>query len=629
MTSKSCFAFVSLSVVAFAPLLSIPTPASAQDKARKPNIVFILADDLGINDLGCYGRRDQPTPNLDKLAKQGLRFTSAYAAASICSPTRAAILTGKSPARLKLTTFLPGRPDAMSQLLLHPAIAQQLPGDARTIAELLRAAGYTSGCIGKWHLGGKGALPTDRGFDLYHPGKALTEPSATEGGKGEYDLTHRAEKFIEDNKDKPFFLYLAHNNPHVQLNAKQALIDKHKNAFNPVYAAMIETLDDCVGRVVAKLEALGLAENTIIIFTSDNGGLHVLETERTPATYNRPFRAGKGFLFEGGLRIPLIVRWTGRIKGDQTTDVPVISTDWTPTFLAIAGIASKEKYDGVSLADLFTQGRAPPARPLHWHQPHYTNQGGRPAGAIREGSWKLIEHYENGACELYDLAKDLGEANDLVVKEPGRVADLRGKLEKWRRDVGAQENTANPKFNAKLWRRLYHDVDSSRLPFEDKAAMMAPKVEPWRAFMNEVVNAKKKVEPGAGAVILHARDAKVHGKKLRYENPPNKDTLGFWVDKSDWAEWTFDVPNAGIFDVEVLQGCGKGSDGSEIEIAVKGQALTMTVEATGHFQRFIPRMIGTLTFDAPGRQTLTLRAKTKSGGAVMDLRRIVLRASVD
>jgi arylsulfatase A len=219
----------------------LPAQVSAQQKPRRPNIVFILADDLGIHDLGCYGRKDQPTPNLDKFAKQGMRFTSAYSAASVCSPTRAALLTGKSPARLKLTTFLPGRPDAVAQLLIHPVIAQHLPGDVRTLAELLRTGGYVSACIGKWHLGGKGALPTERGFDLYHPGKALTEPSATEGGKGEYDLTARAEKFIEDNKERPFFLYLAHNNPHVPLIAKKELIEKHKNAFNPVYAAMIET----------------------------------------------------------------------------------------------------------------------------------------------------------------------------------------------------------------------------------------------------------------------------------------------------------------------------------------------------------------------------------------------------
>src|SRR5262249_25399167 len=263
-------------------------------------------------------------------------------------------------ARLKLTTFLPGRPDAVSQLLLHPAINQQLPGNVRTIAELLRLLGYRSACIGKWHLGGKGSLPTARGFDLYHPGQALTVPSKTEGGKGEYDLTLQAEKFIEDNKDRPFFLYLAHNNPHIQLVAKEELIAKHKDAFNPVYAAMIETLDDCVGRVLAKLDEHGLAENTIVIFMSDNGGLHILEGGRTPATSNRPFRAGKGFLYEGGVRVPMIVRWTGRIKGDQTSDVPVLSTDWTPTFLALASVKTAQTFDGISLADLFLHGRAPP-----------------------------------------------------------------------------------------------------------------------------------------------------------------------------------------------------------------------------------------------------------------------------
>jgi len=625
--TKSCF-------ILFAGILTsiLTTPADGlAQPTRGPNIVFIMADDLGINDLSCYGRKDQPTPNLDKLAKQGMRFTSAYSAASICSPTRAAIMTGQSPARLKLTTFLPGRGDAPSQLLLHPTINQQLPANVPTVAEMLRAAGYRTGMIGKWHLGGKGAQPTDRGFDYFHPGKALTEPSKTEGGKGEYDLTVKAEKFLEDNKDRPFFMYLCHNNPHVVLNAKEELIAKHKNAFNPVYAAMIETLDDCVGRVVAKLDALGLAENTIIIFTSDNGGLHVLETPRTPATYNRLFRAGKGFLYEGGVRIPLIVRWTGKVKAGDVIDTPVISTDWTPTFLALAGVKSKETFDGANLADLLLHGRAPPGRSLFWHQPHYTNQGGQPAGAIRDGNWKLIEHYENGACELYDLAADSAETTDLSAKQPARVAELRGKLEKWRRDVGAQEMAANPKFSGALWKRLYQDVDASRFAFEDKAEAMSIKMEPWRTLMNRVAaNPKKKiepkVEPGAGAVLLHARNAKVNGTKLRYENPPHKDTLGFWVQKDDWAEWTFAVPNAGKFDVEVLQACGKGSGGAQVEFAIKDQALTLKVEETGHFQRFVPRTIGTMTFAKTGMYTLTVRAKTKPGAAVMDLRRVVLRS---
>lgn len=619
------FSIATYVATSFVAIAILPATAAAQDKSRPPNIVFILADDLGINDLGCYGRKDQPTPNLDKLAKQGIRCTSAYAAASVCSPTRASIMTGMSPARLKITTFLPGRGDTPAQLLLHPNINQQLPANARTLAELLRAAGYVSAAIGKWHLGGKGALPTERGFDLYHPGKALTEPSGKEGGKGEYDLTEAAEKFIDANKNKPFFLYLAHNNPHIPLVAKKELIEKHKDAFNPVYAAMIETLDDCVGRVLAKLETHGLAENTIVIFMSDNGGLHVLESAKTPATYNRPWRAGKGFLYEGGVRVPLIVRWPGRIKPGQTIDTPIISTDWTPTLLALAGVEAKEKFDGVNLAELFLNNKAPPPRGLYWHQPHYMNQGGRPAGAVRDGNWKLIEHYENGACELYDLASDQGETIDLSARQPAKVADLRGKLEKWRRDMGAQENKANSKFNGALWKRLYQDVDASRLPFEEKAAALAAKLETWRKLMNDA--AGKKAEPGAGAVILHARDAKVHGSKLRYEDQPHKDTLGFWVDKNDWAEWSFEVPAAGKFEVEVLQGCGKGSGGAEIEIAVKGQALTLKIEETGHFQRFVPRSAGTLAFESAGQYSLSVRAKTKPGGAVMDLRRIVLRAA--
>ncbi|MBI2807183.1 MAG: sulfatase-like hydrolase/transferase [Planctomycetes bacterium] len=613
-------------------LLAVGKPAHAQSP-RQPNIVFIMADDLGINDLGCYGRKDHRTPNLDKLAKRGLRFTSAYAAASICSPTRASIMTGQSPAKLRITTFLPGRGDTVAQMLLHPDINQQLPASAATIAELLRALGYTTACIGKWHLGGKGALPTERGFDLYHPGKAFTTPSATEGGKGEYDLTLRAEKFLDDNKDRPFFLYLSHNNPHVVLNAKKELIAKNKDAFNPTYAAMVETLDDCVGRVVAKLEALNLMENTIFIFTSDNGGLHVLETALTPATFHRLFRGGKGFLYEGGIRIPLIVCWPGRIPAGGATDVPVITTDWAPTFLKLAGGKTQTKFEGIDLTELLLKGKAPSPRDLFWHQPHYTNQGGRPAGAIRAGAWKLIEQYETGACALYNLATDLGETKDLAAKEPGRVADLRGKLEKWRRDVKAQENIANPSFNGKLWRKLYQDVDPTRLPFEKSAAAMALKLEPWRKLMNEVVvrpKQKKKtpahVVPGAGAVLLHARNAKVHGTKLRYESPPYKDTLGFWVNQDDWVEWTFAVPQAGVFEVEVLQAAGKGSGGAEIAIAVQGKTLTMKVEATGHFQRFIPRTAGTLTLDA-GKTTLSVRAKSKPGVAVMDLRRLTLRSA--
>ncbi len=611
-------------------LLSFACFSHAQEtNKRPPNIVFILADDLGWFDLGCYGRKDQPTPSLDKLAKQGMRFTNAYAAQSLCSPTRAAIMTGKSPARLHLTTFLPGRADTPTQMLNSPLINQELPKSAITLASRLKSLRYVSGLIGKWHLGGKGSLPTDHGFDVYYPGKAVTTPSATEGGKGEYDLTAKAEAFIEENKDRPFYLALCHNNPHVALIAKQELIEKHKKAFNPTYAAMIETLDDCVGKILAKLDALGLAENTIVVFTSDNGGLHVLESPLTPATYHPLFRAGKGFIYEGGVRISLIVRWPGKVPADKASDTPVISTDWVPTFLELTGVKSSDAFDGVSLAGLLTRDTPLSPRALHWHFPHYSNQGGRPAGAIREGNWKLIEHYENGACELYDLAKDVGENTDLSMKEPGRVADLRGKLEKWRRDVGAQSMTPNPKYSGKRWQPLYHDVDSTRFKFFDTAEQMAEAEKAWRTGMNNAVPNKKKgavVEGGAGVVILHPANAKIHGQKLRYEPQPNKDTLGFWVAKDDWAEWNFEFPNPGTFDLEILQACGKGSGGAELEIAVAGQTFTHKVIETGHFQNFVPRIVGTVRIASAGPATLSVRAKTKPGPAVMDLRRVTLKS---
>jgi arylsulfatase A-like enzyme len=480
MKPLSWLAGVCLALIGVAPL------AAAE---QKPNIVLILADDLGINDLGCYGRKDQSTPNLDRLASQGMRFTNAYAACPVCSPTRASILTGKNPARLHLTTFLPGRTDAPSQKLLHPKINLQLPREEKTLADLLKDAGYVSACFGKWHLGGAGFGPEKRGFDVVHAGKANTTPSDTEGGKGEYDLTAQAEKFIEINKDRRFFLYLAHNNPHVPLAARPELVAKYRDSFNPIYAAMIETLDDSVGRVLAKLDALKLTERTIVVFNSDNGGLHVLELPNTPATHNTPYRAGKGFLYEGGIRVPLIVRWPGHVAAGKVVDVPVISTDWTPTLLDICGVKAPGPLDGVSLAGLL-QGGDLAARPLLWHVPHYMNQGSRPAGAIREGNWKLIEHYEDGRVELFDLSKDVGEARDLSATEPHRAAELKAKLAAWRRSVGAQENTPNPNFDPALHKKLYIDVDVSSLKAGATAAQMRPKLEAWRETMNAVLKAK-------------------------------------------------------------------------------------------------------------------------------------------
>jgi arylsulfatase A len=463
--------------------------ASATETPSRPNVIFILADDLGINDLGCYGRREHSTPHLDRLAAQALRFTCAYCAQPICSPSRAAILTGKAPARLHLTTYLPGRSDAPTQKLLHPAMRQQLPLAETTLAERLKAAGYATACIGKWHLGGRGFEPPQQGFDIYAPGNANTKPSDSEGGKGEHELTTAAERFISENRERPFFLFLCHNSPHVPLAAQPALIEKHRRAFNPIYAAMMESLDASVGRLLAKLDELKLADRTLVVFTSDNGGLHVLESPHTPATHNTPFRAGKGFLYEGGLRIPLLVRWPGRIK-TGVCDLPVINTDWTPTILELAGIKTTDTFDGVSIVSDLTA--APPAeRTFHWHFPHYTNQGSRTAGAIRAGRYKLIEQYEDGRMELYDLSRDPGELHDRSADEPDRARMLREKLAAWRQAVGAQSNTLNPNYNPAHAKPLYVDVDISRLKPAATATEMAEKLGPWRAGMDAAVRNRR------------------------------------------------------------------------------------------------------------------------------------------
>lgn len=486
---------VAILLTAIASLL--PAVGKADDARRPPNIVFILADDLGINDLGCYGRKDQNTPHLDRLASEGMRFTSAYCAQPICSASRAAFMTGKAPARLHLTTFLPGRADAPSQKLLHPQITQQLPLEETTLAEHLAKAGYATACVGKWHLGNGEFGPQHQGFQFVHAGKANTQPSDTEGGKGEYDLTDAAIRFVEENQSKPFFLYVPHNNPHIPLAAKQELIEKNKDSFNPIYAAVVETLDDSVGRLMKKLDELKLTDNTIFIFTSDNGGLHVLEGSQTPATHNTPFRAGKGFVYEGGTRIPLIVRYPGVVAAGKTNDTPVVNTDWLPTLLHLCGanVPAPGSLDGVDISPAL---RSEPvaSRTLFWHFPHYTNQGSRPAGAVRDGQLKLVEHYDTGEAELYDLKQDLGETKNLAAEHPDKVAELRKQLAEWRKHVGAQENTPNPDFRPELFNTLYVETDVSKLQPAATAAQMEPTLRPWRETMNSVVRKNQQNKKG-------------------------------------------------------------------------------------------------------------------------------------
>ncbi len=590
--------------------------ASLSGQQTQPNVVILFADDLGINDLGCFGRKDQRTPNLDRLAAEGARFTQAYAAASVCSPSRAAIMTGQSPARLKITTFLNGRSDRASHRLLAAKINLQLPAEAKTLAELLKPKGYATAAVGKWHLGGKGHQPTDRGFDEYFPGKANAGAESPQGGKGELAQADYGVKFIERNKDKPFLLYIAFDNPHIPLFAPAKSVAAKADAFHPTYAALIESLDTACGRILGALERNGLAKNTLVAFASDNGGVHISELKESPPTYNAPSRAGKGFLYEGGIRTPLIIRYPARLTPGEIAE-PVVLGDLVPTICSLTGVNAPEVNDFHDLSPVLFDRKAL-SRPLFWHQPHYMNQGGRPGGVVREGNWKLIEHYEDGSLELFDLSQDPSEARDLAAQEPARVAALRGKLEAWRRSVGAEGMRANPDFNRAAWENCFVRTDVTRLAALPKSESMRPILADWRRAMDD--GSKE----GSNTLIhLEARDAKVAGEKLKYEDPANKDTLGFWVNAADTAAWTFSAPRAGTYKVKVLQGCGKGQGGSVVALDCGASSLEFTVEETGHFQRFVPREVGTLALNA-GENTLKVRPVKKAKAAVMDLRRVML-----
>ena len=593
-------------------------PAGAQE--TPPNFVILFADDLGINDLGCFGRKDQNTPNLDKLAAEGARFTQAYAAASVCSPSRAALLTGQSPARLKITTFLSGRTDRASHRVLAASLNYNLPNGVQTIAQLLKPKGYASAAIGKWHLGGKGHQPTHHGFDEFFAGKANPGAESPQGGKGELGQADYAVKFIERNKAQPFLLYLAFDNPHIPLAAPAKAIEANAKSFHPTYAALIESLDAAVGRVLKALEDNGLAKNTVVIFASDNGGVHISELKESPATYNAPSRAGKGFVYEGGIRTPLIIRYPGRLASRVISE-PVVLGDLCPTICALAKVPTPKTLDFQDISPLLFDSK-PPAdakpRALFWHQPHYMNQGGKPAGVVREGDWKLIEQYEDGSLELYNLAKDPSETTDLAAAEPNRVAALRGKLEAWRRSVGAEPIKANPNFSRAAWEACFVKTDVTKLQALPTSEAMRPLLADWRKAMNDAT-----AEGSNALIFLEARDAQVKAVKMKYEEPPLKDTLGFWVNAADTASWTFQAPKAGTYRVTVLQGCGKGNGGSVVALDTKQGSCEFTVEETGHFQRFVPREVGKLTLVA-GENTLTVRPVKKAKAAVMDLRRVIL-----
>ncbi|MCX6848817.1 MAG: sulfatase [Verrucomicrobia bacterium] len=444
------------------------TFASSLFAETKPNIVFILADDLGQMDIGAFNPKTfYETPNIDGLAKRGMKFTQGYAACCVCSPTRGSLMTGKYPPRFGITNFIPG---GRSGKLLPAPNAGQLPLAEVTIAESLRDAGYETFFAGKWHLGGAGFMPRDQGFT--HDESEGTGPK---GGKGKKQddpkntdsITDAAVKFIEANKDKPFYAYLPYNAPHVPIGARADLVakwqEKAKQApadvwgqeranqvrlvqNNPVYAAMLEQFDTAIGRVLSTLEKNGLTEKTIIVFMSDNGGLATAEGHPTS---NLPLRAGKGWPYEGGVREPMIVVAPGVTKPDTTCDSPVISTDFYPTLLQLVGqpLKPEQHLDGVSFLPLLKGESATRGKPLFWHYPHYANQGGPPCTTIRDGDWKLIEWHEDGALELYNIPQDIGEKNNLASAQPDKVKELHAKLIAWRKEVGALMPAPNPNFD--------------------------------------------------------------------------------------------------------------------------------------------------------------------------------------
>jgi len=436
------------------------------------NVVVIVIDDLGWRDVGYAGSSYYRTPHIDRLAAAGVRFTAAYAACPVCSPTRAALLTGKAPARLLLTDWLPSGRWNPAARLREARFVRALPPEETTLAEIFRGAGYDTVHVGKWHLGGPPfSLPEHHGFDVNIGGNAHGAPGShffpwegrwripttplratwnvlPEGKEGEYladRLTDEAVAFIRRPHEGPFFLHLAHYGVHTPLEAPAAVTARYEKVpegerqGKPVYAAMVEAIDDGVGRVVAALDETGHADDTLVVFTSDNGGF-------SGATTNAPLRGHKGALHEGGIRVPLVIRLPGGRAAGRVVDVPVTTMDLAPTCVAVAGLPPRphQHLDGIDLVPLI-DGVANRRAALHWHYPHYSDHPATaPGGAIRRGPWKLIESFDPEGIELYDLATDPGEARNRATERPELVTALQADLAAWRRAVGAEMMAPNP-----------------------------------------------------------------------------------------------------------------------------------------------------------------------------------------
>ncbi|MGB5820313.1 MAG: sulfatase [Saonia sp.] len=452
-----------------------------QKEKRPPNIVFILADDLGWADLPNYGNTFNEAPNIEKLADQGVLFTNAYAANPVCSPTRASIQTGQYPARIGINDFLPGHWRPHEKLIVPFNKTQYLPLNYETIGEAMQKAGYATGYFGKWHLGHtQKHYPENQGYDestVYNGGgffdfgdKTHPKTHFPKGTVLSEALTNLSIDFIEKNKDKHFFLFLAHYDVHVQLDAQEHIIDKYMEKpkvegypSNAVYAAMIENLDTSVGRLMEKLKSLHLEDDTIVVFFSDNGGLvrrfdeipllakerlHYYESDSLQyvASSNAPLRAEKGTVFEGGIREPFIVKWPGKAKAGSTSDALVSSIDLFPTFIAMANgkIPQNQVMDGKSIVPEIRGENQDTERAIFWHYPVYHHAV--PASAVRKGDWKLIHFLDDDHVELYHLKEDIGETQNLALKRPNRTIELFTLLKNWRKNVAAAMPMENPDF---------------------------------------------------------------------------------------------------------------------------------------------------------------------------------------
>lgn len=448
--------------------------------AEKPlNVVFFLIDDLGWMDIGANGSNYYKTPHIDQLAKEGMRFTNGYAACNVCSPTRAAIMAGKYPARLLLTQWLPsGRWDAKKNKLQEARYLSNLPLEEFTVAEALREGGYKTAFMGKWHLGPLPYYyPEHQGFDINVAGRDYGAPgsywypfegswripttdlkvfkgSLIEGKEGDYltdRLIEEGDKFIRENSKKPFFLMMSLYAVHSPLQgkpekvARYEKVPKEQRQGDPRYAAMVETVDDGVGRLMTALREKEIEENTLVIFTSDNGGM-------SKATDNSPLRANKGSNYEGGLRVPVIVKWPGVTEPGSISDEPVISTDFYPTILGATGLPKRplQHVDGVDLSSVLKGRSRIDRQSLFWHYPHYNQHPQNfPATVIRKGHWKMIEILDTGELELYNLALDVGEQNNLADVHSGLAQSLLAEMRAWREEVNADPMRSNPLYEGK------------------------------------------------------------------------------------------------------------------------------------------------------------------------------------